>query len=662
MMRQLRSRKLMRRVLQVTLILVIPSFVLFYGWGSGTKNQGGSGEQITFASVKSLGGFKRMDLTTQHMLRAKNSLMGDLSRQLGRADRYELEQGLSNRDIAQKAVDLVALERLIKSENLRVARGELGYLVSQMLPGMTGEQIRRAVEAQGMNFRQWLADLEESQKLAKAETLIESAAHVTLPELWQEYAARKTTIEAEYVAFSSKSKMEQMEVPEDELLADYEKRKQSLEEPDKAIYEFVALRRFDFQKDIVVTEAELLKRYEEVKEEKFAQPAQATIRHLLLTVPWNASEDEAAGIRQTADSLYRRAAAGTPLSLLADEFSEDPQNVRYVDELSTRTVKLGGLLPAPITREQEEAWGKEFIDAVFALPVDTISSPILTARGWDIFQVISRSDEGYRPFEQVKMELEQSLKKELVDAKFEDARYALEQARKTQTTLSGIARAVHSQVELTSPVLAGTDYIPRIGSVRDYQVDIKDLTPGSTPTEVIATGQAYAVVAMKEFFPRHIPEFKDVRERLLSELKAKKALEATIAEARKALQRVEAGDLLTSISVELNQEYEKTVEPMVLESPNHPYSEMKDFGAWVNRTPAGKAFIAMGTQYGASPGTVYLCRILGKTPPSRSDFLENLDTVEMGRTMARRQAMMKGYLFDARKQLEPRFNPEYISD
>jgi peptidyl-prolyl cis-trans isomerase D len=652
----------MRRVLQVTLILVIPSFVLFYGWGSGTKGQGGAGEQITFASVKSPSGLKRMDLTTQHMIRAKNSLMGDLSRQLGRVDRYELEQGVSNRDIAQKAVNLVALERLVRSEHLSVPRQELAHLVSQMLPGMTGEQIRRAVEAQGINYRQWLADLEESHKLAKAEMLIESAAHVTLAELWQDFLARKMKIEAEYVEFPAQGKMAEMEVTEAELLAEYEKRKASLEEPDKAVYEFVAIRRFDLQRDVVVSDAELRKSYEEVKAEKYGQAAQATIRHLLLTVPWNANEEEAAAIRRTAESLYRRAAEGTPLSLLADEFSEDPQNVRYVDELSTRTVKLGGLLPSPITREQKDAWGEEFIETVFSLPVDTISSPILTARGWDIFQVISRSEEGYQPFEQVRMDVERELKKDLVDKKFEEARYALEEARKNQTTLAGIARAVNSKVELTSPVLVGSDYIPRIGSVRDYQMDIKELTPGSEPTEVISTGQAYAVVAMKDFFARHIPSFETVRERLTTDLKARKALEAAISDARSVLRRVESGDTLTSIAAELNLRHEKGGEPMVLESPNHPYTEMRDFVAWVKRTPAGGAFLALGTQYGASPGMVYLCRVIEKTPPSREEFMEGRDEVEMGRIMARRQALMRGYLTDARKQLDPRFNPDYLSD
>ena len=69
MLKQLRSKKIMKRILQVTLFLIIPSFVFFYGWSqkANTRSPG-----FYFARVKSPGIGRWSNITEGELRFAKS--------------------------------------------------------------------------------------------------------------------------------------------------------------------------------------------------------------------------------------------------------------------------------------------------------------------------------------------------------------------------------------------------------------------------------------------------------------------------------------------------------------------------------------------------------------------------------------------------------------
>ncbi len=657
MMKVMRSQ--MRNVLKITLILVIPSFVLFYGWGSSSNRRAQEDMQssLTFVEVKSPSGFGTTKIGVHEMQRAKRELMMDIARQLGGQDVSRLENAFSNRQVAEEAVNLEVLRQLAKDRGIEVTKDELTQYISQMFPGYSAQQIVKAVSSQ-MDFRTWIAQQRDSYKIAKARMLVEAPAHVTLNELWSEYSLEKSKIGMEYARLDAQTYAEKATASDQEIVKEYEARQQELEVPDRAVYRYVSLNRSDFLRQAQVPEDAVKAEYEKIKGEKYRKPEGARIRQVLIA----ATAEEAEAKRKQIDDIYAKSQQGTPLSALADEFSEDPQNAKFTEEKDAPPVKLGGLLSNPITKDMEEAWGKEYVQAAFSLPVDEVSKPILTPRGWVIMQVVSREAESYTPYEQARPEVERLLRQAKVDELLEQKRAVFEEARRTQTTLDAIARTVQSDVRETSPVQVGASFIPGIGSVSDYMSDMSELKPDSEPTQVIGTGQGYAVVQMKTLIPKHVPPMDEVKKRLADDIKNRKGLAEAVKMAQELVQRVKAGDSLSSAGVEMKASVGKTAEPFLMEEAGYPYNQIRDLASWIKRTPVGDTFIASGVKYGDLPRSVFVCKILARESPTREKFIEDMKQLEVARLMARRQTVLQEYLSDARRSLKPRFNPELVTD
>ncbi len=659
MMKQLRSRKTMRRIMLVTLVVTIPAFVVFYGWGSGGKGQRGLDARV-IATVKPPSSLKRVEITTQDGIRAKNQLINQLANQLQqRANPNQIEQAISNKTIVDTAVDLFALQRLSQEHNLTVTPRELSYLLSQAYPGASIEQIRQALQNQGIDFRSWLNDLQRSRQLNKARIYVEAAAHVPLPALWNEYVRINTQASLQYAEVPVQDRAEEMTVTDEDLQQEYDKQREDLREPDKAVYDYVAVRRFDIQQKIQVTDEQALEFYEANKEQ-FLIPGQATIRHVLITLPAEPTAQQKERAESLIQDVYAEAQSGVPLSELANEYSEDPQNTRVLEEGTTQTIKLSGLLPTPITREQEATWGSDFVDAVFSQPLDTISSPVLTNRGWDIFEVISRTDERYRPLDEVRDQVDARVKAREVSDRFEQAVKDLQEARQNISTLEGIASRLNLDVQTTSPTVVGAEVIPGLGSIRGYLVDITELQPGGDMTGVIETASTAAVVRMEELIPSHIPDLEDVRQQLTREIQLREAFDAALEQARSLTLQVQQGDQLTSAAALIDLVYGSTDQPITLGTAPFPYSQMQDLDAWVMATPAGGTFITEGFKVGDIPSKLYVARVLDKEKPSRDEFFQQIATLYPSRLYERQQTLLEGYYLEARKRLDPQYNPDFV--
>jgi len=668
MMKQLRSRKTMRRILQVTLFLVIPSFVVFYGWG-GKSNRGASNAQSSvFGSIKSVSGIGRTELTTQDWIRAKQSLVQEVARQLQqqgqRPNANQIEQAISTKRIADQAVDYYALKKVARDQDFQVTQGELEQAVNASFPGRTAQQIQQIVRDNlKMDMRAFANDLRERQVLGKAQLYIQSAAHVTLPDLWREYQARETQVELAYAEVPVMNRTGSTAVPDEEIKAEYEARKESLEIPDRAIYDYVVVTREDVRKTIEPTDEELQEYYEKVKEERFRKPGEAKIRHVLIRVPQGASAEQAQAARQRIDEVYAKAQSGTPLGDLADQYTDDPRNTEPASEESTETVKLHGIPPQPVVSNQVPLWGQEFVNQVFSIPVDTLSSPVLTNLGWDLFEVLERTPPTYTPFEDAKLGVSSLFRQDKINELMQGKLQEFETARRNQTTLEGIARALKTDVRETSPVVVGTDRIPPLGFVREYVTEIKELEPGGEPTYVIETSNKdYAVLQMKELMPRHLPTLDEVRVTLFNDIKSRTALEEAIADARTIVARVNNGDVLTSVALEMSYNHGKTDQPFALRSARPPYSQMKDLGAWVLLTPEGKTFVTEGYVFGdGPPRSLFVCEVIEKIAPDREAFLNELPQMKMQSLVESQMVLVNGYFQDARRQLAPEYNPDVVT-
>lgn len=123
---------------------------------------------------------------------------------------------------------------------------------------------------------------------------------------------------------------------------------------------------------------------------EFAIPAQATVREIVLK---SAAADREAKRTQAEAVRARAAAPGADFAAIASEVSD------------AGTKKAGGLLGTVKKGDLAAALEK----AAFSVPVGEVSSVIEADYGFHIVKVDARIEEGFKPFDDVKPEIEQKL-------------------------------------------------------------------------------------------------------------------------------------------------------------------------------------------------------------------------------------------------------------
>lgn len=122
--------------------------------------------------------------------------------------------------------------------------------------------------------------------------------------------------------------------------------------------------------------------------------------HILISIPQQATEEQKAAARLTADSVYQALRAGADFAETAKRVSGDPGSARS-----------GGLLPwiGPGSTV------KEFEDAAYKLQVGEMSEPVETAFGFHIIQMKERK--ALEPYSEVRANLFASLKRQGIEEK-----------------------------------------------------------------------------------------------------------------------------------------------------------------------------------------------------------------------------------------------------
>lgn len=122
-------------------------------------------------------------------------------------------------------------------------------------------------------------------------------------------------------------------------------------------------------------------------------------RHILLTLPRDASPADDARVRGKAAELAQRIRAGADFQKLAHELSDGPSAAQGGDLGFFRK----GVMVA------------EFEGAAFSLPVGAVSDPIRTQFGYHIIQVVERRQAPPPAFDTVKEQIRQRLQREQID-------------------------------------------------------------------------------------------------------------------------------------------------------------------------------------------------------------------------------------------------------
>lgn len=303
--------------------------------------------------------------------------------------------------------------------------------------------------------------------------------------------------------------------------------------PEQVSVKYIEVDGSKLQAEAEPSEEDLRKRYENEKQ-RFVQPEQRLVSHILINVPKNATPAQQKEALAKADKI---AAEATPADFakLATQASDDLGSKRQGGDL--------GWLEKGVTN-------KAFDDALFALQKDQISKPVLSEEGYHVLWLRDVRRGQAKPFEEVRAQLAKEAQTGERDRQYNDLAGKL--ADKTYQNPSSLEPA--SQ-ELGLPIQT-TGLFSRAGG-EGVAADPK-LVQGAFSDDVLVQGNNSGLIDLGNdrsvviHVDKHVPsaarplaEVHDVvRQKILDE----RVAQAASKQADGLLQRLRKGEAMDAVA------------------------------------------------------------------------------------------------------------------
>lgn len=225
-------------------------------------------------------------------------------------------------------------------------------------------------------------------------TLFSGLAGTYEPELFERYRFQEDKAAFDYSFFPAEKHRAGLVPSEEALKVYYALNQERWRTPAEMKIEYVEIRPGDFMDKVTVNEDDLREAYNEYPE-RFAVKESAEASHILFRFPsTNPAPEEKAAVLEKARAVYERAQA-EDFAALAREVSEDPGSASEGGALGS--LGRGMTLPG-------------FEEALFSAEIGRVTEPVESALGYHLIKVTARQEDGIRPFEAVKGELETEFK------------------------------------------------------------------------------------------------------------------------------------------------------------------------------------------------------------------------------------------------------------
>ncbi|HEX6408380.1 MAG TPA: peptidylprolyl isomerase [Gemmatimonadales bacterium] len=275
---------------------------------------------------------------------------------------------------------------------------------------------------------------------------------------------------------------------------------------------------------IQVSDTELAAYYKGHQDE-FQRSKTAYLSYVAL--PRLATAADTAAVRARADSARQEILHGAPFAEVAGRESADSASATKGGDLGEWT--KGAMDPA-------------FDSAAFALPLHTVSTPVLSQFGFHIIEVTSRKGNKAKgrhilfPIEVTGAHRDQ------LDAQADSLEH-LGAERSDPAALDTVARALKLRIGHTAPVQQGTKV--QLGQlvVPDAGVWAFQAKPGAT-SPVIETSFAYYIFRLDSLHDAGVPPLAEIRPAVMSATRDQKKWAAARQLAKDYLKRVEGGSSL----------------------------------------------------------------------------------------------------------------------
>ncbi len=367
---------------------------------------------------------------------------------------------------------------------------------------------------------------------------------------------------------------------------------------------------------IKVTSAEVAAYYK-ANQDEFKRPRTAYLSYVVL--PRITTAEDTAATRALADSVRQEIVGGAPFAEVATRESADTASAAKGGDLGEWT--KGSMDPA-------------FDSAAFALPLKTVSKPVLSQFGFHLIEITSRKGNKAKG-RHILFPIEvRGSHRDRLDAQA-DSLESLGAERTDPAALDTVARALKLRVLKSALVQEGTKV--QLGNyvVPDAGVwAFSGVKPGAT-SPVIEAEFAYYLFRLDSLHDAGVPTLAEIRPSVEHAVREKKKWDVARRIGKEYLKRVEEGSTLEQAATAMKLPH-------------------REFGPFSRVNPPLTSPLVVGTAFGLEAGDrsgvldtedgLYVLKTLSHTKADSAKFVKELDQYRARAVNMARQERVRSYM------------------
>lgn len=515
-----------KRVAQGILALLIVPFA-FFGLDSYFQDGPGGGD------VAVVGGAPISNAEFEQALRERQDRLR--STMDGQVDRALLESEALRRAVLDNLVNQRVLARYAADKHMVVTPQQLQETIAaveafQENGRFSLQRYEALLRGQNMTPASFEARLAQDVRIQQLAASVGEAGFAATASAKRFLAAQLEEREIRELRFPATRYLGEVKLADDAVQRYYDANPTRFERPARVKAEYVVLDEAALMRQAKVSDEEA-KAFYNANQSRYGQPEERRARHILIQVDADAPEDAVAKARATIDDIAARLAKDPKqFEAIAKASSQDPGSARRGGDLGF--FGRGAMV-------------KAFDDAAFTQPKGEIGPVVRSDFGFHIIQVTDTKAATVRPFDSVRGEILDELRKQAAGRRFaEVADQFSNMVYEQSDSLKPVAEQFGLEIRTSDWVTRGAEALGNVSSPRLVEaLFADDATTHGRNTQAIEAGpNALAAARVQTFEAAQRLPLTEVRGQIEQQLRTEEAARLAADRGAAALAALQKGE------------------------------------------------------------------------------------------------------------------------
>lgn len=462
--------------------------------------------------------------------------------------RLEELRGIDPRRAENRALHEMILESMIEQSLLTRDAEDRGYRMSdarlvQMIhdlpyfrrDGRFDQTLYEALlRRQGMRPADFETQLRRENLTTQLQRGLGETAFVTDEDVSALIRLIKQERRVSYAVLSADTFLPKISVSDAEVNEYYQANQESFRSPEAVRIEYVTLRASDTSQQIQPSEEELRQAYN-AESARYVTPEKRRASHILVSVASGANADADKAARARAEALAKELRGGANFAAVAKKQSDDKDSGARGGDLGDF---VAGVLPP------------ELDAAIRALKPGEVSVPVRTQYGYHIVKLTDYKPEQRKPFESVRAQLLEQVRKRKGEERFYDLaerfrNLVYEHSEGLQPAAKELGLTVQTSDWFNKSGGTGIAAQPRVVSAA-FEPDVLSRERNSDAIEI--NPETLVALHVVEHRPSAVRPLPEVRASIERALKERRAAEQARARAQEWVKQIDQGAKLPDLA------------------------------------------------------------------------------------------------------------------